>query len=152
MRVPSPSKRQIIVGTALALGGLILVRYLNSRTRPPSEILWKCGDSPNCASSRDERPAFHLESLPLRGSPQQTLESVRNLASKLPRWSLVAETSTTLNFEVRTAILGFVDDVVFEVETAKQALHFRSASRVGHSDLGQNRRRLEAFRSLWNAQ
>ena len=44
-----------------------------------------------------------------------------------------------------TKILRFKDDVVFAVDDAKNELHFRSASRKGHSDLGANRKRLEAL-------
>lgn len=44
---------------------------------------------------------------------------------------------------------GFVDDVEFLYDPAAGLLHARSASRVGYSDFGANRRRLEAvFREL----
>lgn len=44
-----------------------------------------------------------------------------------------------------TKIFRFKDDVTFFVDTDAKLLHFRSASRVGHSDLGANRKRMTAL-------
>jgi uncharacterized protein (DUF1499 family) len=68
----------------------------------------------------------------------------------LPRWHLVSQTDTTLHFQVSSLIFGFVDDVTLEVDPTNNSLQLRSASRVGYSDLGQNRRHLEAFAERWN--
>ena len=43
----------------------------------------------------------------------------------------------------KSSIFGFVDDVEFLYLEKVKLLHFRSASRVGHSDLGANRKRIE---------
>ena len=45
----------------------------------------------------------------------------------------------------RSGLFRFKDDVTFFVDTDDQELHFRSASRVGHSDLGANRKRMEGL-------
>jgi len=44
-----------------------------------------------------------------------------------------------------------VDDVEFHLDEATQTAHFRSASRIGYSDLGVNRKRMEEFTSLYRA-
>jgi uncharacterized protein (DUF1499 family) len=44
--------------------------------------------------------------------------------------------------------MGFVDDVEFLAEPAAGLVHVRSASRLGHSDLGVNRKRIEDLRGL----
>jgi len=44
-------------------------------------------------------------------------------------------------------VFRFVDDVEFHVDETAKLIHVRSASRVGHSDLGVNRRRVEAIRA-----
>jgi len=46
--------------------------------------------------------------------------------------------------------LGFVDDLEFLSEPSKGVIQVRSASRMGHSDLGVNRSRVERIRKLWN--
>ncbi|MEC7418575.1 MAG: DUF1499 domain-containing protein, partial [Pseudomonadota bacterium] len=48
--------------------------------------------------------------------------------------------------EARTRLLRFVDDVEFELREEAGIIAVRSASRVGYSDLGANRRRIEKIR------
>jgi len=42
--------------------------------------------------------------------------------------------------------MGFVDDVEFHKDDINQVIHVRSASRLGKSDLGVNRKRVEEIR------
>ena len=51
-----------------------------------------------------------------------------------------------LRAEARTRLLGFVDDVEFQTRQDSSVVDMRSGSRVGYSDLGKSRRRLEALR------
>ena len=64
----------------------------------------------------------------------------------MPRVTIVSERADYLHVEFRSALFRFVDDVEFFVVPSEQAIHFRSASRVGHGDLGVNRRRMELIR------
>ena len=43
--------------------------------------------------------------------------------------------------------MGFVDDVEFFLDENANVIHVRSASRLGNSDLGTNRKRVEAIRA-----
>ena len=43
----------------------------------------------------------------------------------------------------------FGDDVEFFFDEADSVIHFRSASRLGYSDLGVNRRRMEGIRTAF---
>jgi uncharacterized protein (DUF1499 family) len=43
--------------------------------------------------------------------------------------------------------MRFVDDVEFYIVPDQQVIHVRSASRLGHSDMGVNRERIEMLRS-----
>jgi len=47
--------------------------------------------------------------------------------------------------------MGFVDDVEFMADPAAGLVHVRSASRLGLSDLGVNRDRIETLRSALSA-
>ena len=42
-------------------------------------------------------------------------------------------------------LMRFKDDVEVYIDESSNLVHFRSASRVGYSDLGVNRKRYEAF-------
>ena len=49
----------------------------------------------------------------------------------------------------KTAILRFTDDIALLVDEADDVTHVRSSSRVGHSDLGKNRKRVEDMQQEW---
>jgi uncharacterized protein (DUF1499 family) len=49
-----------------------------------------------------------------------------------------------------TRLVRFVDDVELRMVSTDGIIHVRSASRVGYSDLGVNRRRVEKLRTLFN--
>lgn len=57
-----------------------------------------------------------------------------------------------LRAESRSRWLGFVDDLELALVADERRIHVRSASRVGWSDLGVNRRRVEALRAALRAQ
>jgi uncharacterized protein (DUF1499 family) len=45
-----------------------------------------------------------------------------------------------------TKIFRFVDDLELRMDENNGVIHIRSGSRVGYSDMGANRRRIENFR------
>ena len=65
-----------------------------------------------------------------------------------PRATIIEETGQYMHVEFRSRIFGFVDDVEFLVDD--RVIQVRSASRVGRSDLGVNRKRIEALRLQFN--
>ncbi len=99
-------------------------------------------DSPNCVSSR--APAHDGQHY-IEPFAQAELHAIKAAMLAMPRTRLVVEEPGYLKFEVRTRFFRFVDDVEFELED-DGLVHVRSASRVGRSDLGVNRRRVEAIR------
>lgn len=73
---------------------------------------------------------------------------LKQVLARQPRTTIVTEAHNYLHVEFRSAILRFVDDVEFLVNDA--AIQVRSASRVGYSDFGVNRKRIETLRSQFN--
>ena len=68
----------------------------------------------------------------------------------MPRSTIVVADSL-IRAEFRTRIFRFTDDAIFLFDDAKKEVHFRSASRIGYSDMGVNRRRMEEIRSKFEA-
>jgi uncharacterized protein (DUF1499 family) len=64
----------------------------------------------------------------------------------MPRTDIVTLEEDYIHAECRSRIFGFVDDVEFWFDGANGVIHFRSASRMGYSDLGVNRKRMERIR------
>jgi len=106
-----------------------------------------CGSSPNCVSS-DARDSTHqLPPLRLAVAPLEAWRAARELVLELPRTRIVSETADYLHAECRSALFGFVDDFELHLRPTDGIIAVRSASRLGHSDLGVNRRRVEGVRA-----
>jgi uncharacterized protein (DUF1499 family) len=63
--------------------------------------------------------------------------------------TFVKETESYWHVEFRSRIFRFVDDVEFLFDRDSKVIHVRSASRVGYSDLGVNRARVEKIRMMF---
>ncbi|HEY9647011.1 MAG TPA: DUF1499 domain-containing protein, partial [Chroococcidiopsis sp.] len=69
----------------------------------------------------------------------------------LERTKIITATSDYLYAEFSSKLMGFVDDVEFYLSPADGVIHVRSASRLGQSDLGVNRKRIEDIRAAFEA-
>jgi len=101
-----------------------------------------CPDSPNCVCSFETRESHRVD--PLRGN----LEAVRAAIAQMPRAQIIREDGNYLYAEFTSRLMGYVDDVEFLADADTGVVHVRSASRLGHSDLGVNRERVETLRGL----
>ncbi|WP_020408038.1 DUF1499 domain-containing protein [Hahella ganghwensis] len=110
-----------------------------------------CSGKPNCVCSQDERKRHRIDPMHFEGSPEGAMLKLRRIVSKLPGITLVDERENYLYFECATKWLGFVDDLEFLCLPEKSRIDVRSASRLGYSDLGMNRKRVEAIRRLFSA-
>jgi uncharacterized protein (DUF1499 family) len=63
-------------------------------------------------------------------------------------WQMLGRTETVLHFESLTPCFSFVDDVYFEFDSLSKQIYVCSHSRIGATDFGVNRRRVEGFRKL----
>ena len=107
-----------------------------------------CPKSPNCVVSQKQKAdsshaiapiAYHTDLATAR-------ETLLKVLKFVPRTEIVEETDNYIRAESKSRIFKFVDDVEFYFPDDEQVIHLRSASRVGDSDLGVNRRRLEQIR------
>lgn len=113
-------------------------------------ILAPCPPSPNCVSSLARDPSRHVEPLRFSGDPDAAWQRLREALGRLPGTRIVADVGGRLRAESRTRWLRFVDDLELVLVPDAHLVHVRSASRVGWSDLGANRRRVERLRRLFS--
>lgn len=109
-----------------------------------------CPSTPNCVSTLATDGEHAIEPLPFRGSAADTMTALRAVVQRMPRTKVITERDDYLHVEYRTRV-GFVDDVEFLLDMPTRTVNFRSASRVGTSDLGLNRQRMEEFTELYVA-
>jgi uncharacterized protein (DUF1499 family) len=119
----------------------------------PGETLRPCPNRPNCVSTEappgDTRHA--MPSIPFRGTPDQAQRYAREALLQEPRTRIVLEAPGYLRAEARSRLIRFVDDVEVVVDGPAHVIRFRSASRVGRSDMGVNRDRMERFTRRFRA-
>ena len=104
-----------------------------------------CPSTPNCVNSQQTGRSA-VAPLAFHGSAAGAFARLKQIVASMPRTRIVETTDDYLHAEVRSRIFRFVDDLEFIVDPAASCVHVRSASRVGYSDLGVNRARVEAIR------
>ena len=115
----------------------------------PNTPLPPCPASPNCVCSEDPDPGHRVEPLSFSGPAAEAMARLRTVIRALPRARIVSDHADSLQVEFRTPLLRFVDDVEFRLHPGAQVIQVRSASRIGYSDLGVNRRRVEQIREAF---
>lgn len=145
-----PIPRTFTLGTVLLIAGLPL---LSCSGKPPANIgiadsgLAPCPSSPNCISSDDHDKDHKVAPFQLAKPSVEVWRVARELISGRPRTLIVNETSDYLHAECRSKLFGFVDDLEFHLRPATGIIAVRSAARLGYSDFGVNRRRVESLRA-----
>lgn len=86
--------------------------------------------------------------LPFQGSAESAIDKVAKLLETLPRVREAERRKDYLHVVFASLIFRFKDDVEFFADEQRGLLHFRSASRLGYSDMGVNRRRMERISEL----
>ncbi len=76
------------------------------------------------------------------------MANLKTALQSFRRAKVIAQTENYLSAEFTIPVVGFVDDVEFLLDKDAKVIHVRSASRLGDSDLGVNRKRIETLRAL----
>ena len=101
-------------------------------------------NKPNWVSSQTDRKGHQIEPLDYSNYSPAAMEALKACVLAMPRTELIDEADAYLRFEFSSALMGYVDDVEFFCDG--EVIHVRSASRLGYSDLGANRKRIETIR------
>ncbi|BAY11011.1 DUF1499 domain-containing protein [Calothrix sp. NIES-2098] len=109
-----------------------------------------CPSSPNCVSSQCTDAVHQIAPLTFTSTPEQAIANLKTIIESLPRTQIISESPDYLYAEFKSALMGFVDDVEFYVDRNANVIQVRSASRLGQSDLGVNRQRIETIRAKFN--
>ena len=101
-----------------------------------------CPKSPNCVSTQSPDEKHKMNPIRYEGTLDDAKLKIINIIKSLKRSKIITETERYLHIEFRTAFWRFVDDVEFYFDDAEKVIHFRSAARLGYSDMGVNRKRM----------
>ncbi|MBW4465600.1 MAG: DUF1499 domain-containing protein [Pegethrix bostrychoides GSE-TBD4-15B] len=109
-----------------------------------------CPNTPNCVSSQmpDSDAEHKINPLAYNSAPAEALAKLKSIITSMERSEIISETGDYIYAEFASALMGYVDDVEFYVDPSQpNQIQVRSASRLGQSDLGVNRKRIEEIRS-----
>jgi len=136
----------VVIGVVFI--GLFAVRGWQSQTPPVLGLaeghLRACPDKPNCVNSEAPVSDSGHAIAPLPATDWQAVrQAVESAGGKV-----VEVDDDYLHATFTSALFRFVDDVELHRDAASGLVHIRSASRVGQSDFGVNRKRVEAIRKI----
>jgi len=106
--------------------------------------LTECSGSPNCVSSQAVDERHRMAPLVFSDDPAPAFARLKQILGHREDTSIIEERAGYLRVEFRTTF--FVDDGEFLLDGEQRLIQVRSASRLGYSDLGKNRNRLEEIR------
>ena len=142
-------KKQVLVG----LVSLILLTGC-AGTMPDLGInngeLTRCLKTPNCVNSQAVGEKQYIKPIRYAGTQQEARARLLQILDSLKRTKILTAQENYIRAEFTSALFRFVDDVEFyfpEEQAGETVIHIRSASRIGYSDLGANRKRIERIRS-----
>jgi len=107
-----------------------------------------CPGSPNCVSSDAEDKDHNIEFFKLNTGLENDWQAVHEIVASLKRTKIITFNENYIHAECSSAIFGFVDDLQLHLRKHGQYVAVKSASRLGYSDFGVNRKRIANLREL----
>lgn len=107
-----------------------------------------CDDLRNCTASTAITTSNHVEPFDYIGPASDVINKFSTLIASQSHTKIVQQDANYLHATYKTALLGFTDDLELLLDESTGILQVRSASRLGKSDLGANRKRIEALRAM----
>jgi uncharacterized protein (DUF1499 family) len=97
-------------------------------------------------SSQAQDASHAIAPLSYSSSPARAKDALVDVIKSTSRTRSVSRTKDYSYAEYESALMGFVDGVEFWFDLDAKIIHVRAASRLGYSDFGVNRARIEDIR------
>ncbi|WP_041277741.1 DUF1499 domain-containing protein [Desulfotalea psychrophila] len=115
--------------------------------------LTPCPKTPNCVNSQAVGEKHYIQPIRYAGTRQEMRVRLLQILEAEKRTNILTVQEDYVRVEFTSALFRFVDDVEFyfpEEQSGETVIYVRSASRLGYSDLGANRKRIEWIRGEFN--
>lgn len=142
----------ILRGVAMLLPALMLAAcgMGSASLRGADGQLQPCG-ARHCVSSLSDDPVYAIEPLQYHGTRSVAHATLLGALNGMPGVAVVTDTPDYVHATATTALMRYVDDMEFVLAPDAALIQLRSSSRLGYSDLGANRQRIEALRERFKA-
>ena len=103
--------------------------------------------TPNAVSSQAKGGYHQIAPIRYAGTRDKAMAILKSIIERLPRTQIIDSSADYLYAEFTSRLIGYVDDAEFYFPSSENIIHVRSASRLGRSDFGTNRKRIEDLRA-----
>lgn len=102
--------------------------------------------TPNAVSSQTDMEEKRVEPLDFVDDLYESKRRILGIVSNYKGAKIITNEEYYIHAVFKSDGLKFKDDVEFYFDDKNKVIHYRSASRVGYSDLGVNKKRYEEIR------
>jgi uncharacterized protein (DUF1499 family) len=118
----------------------------DGRLKPPSKTPNSVSSQASLYPDHPQRSYADIAPLPVTGEPGATLDRIASIVEAMDGAKIAKKEPGYLYAQFTTRLMKYVDDAEFWFDPAAGVIQVRSASRLGSSDLGVNRKRIEFIR------
>ena len=141
----------VIVIMALGLTARGYVMGKQSKNTPNAGLvegaLQACPNRPSCVCSTGTAEQHAISALDIPEGVSAPIDTLAKIIQSMPNTAIVSQEENYLHATFTSKLFRFVDDVELLLDNGK--VQVRSVSRVGYSDLGANRKRVETIRAAF---
>lgn len=149
----------LVVLTGLLAGQLGLLKGTpptdlgvhGGKLKPPSKTPNSVSSQASLYPDHPQRTYADIAPLPLRGDANATLDRIAGIIESMEGGKIIRREPGYIYAQFTTRLMKYVDDAEFWYDPSTEVIQVRSASRLGSSDLGVNRKRIETIRQKLDA-
>lgn len=154
----------LVIIVLIVIAGVLAGQFGLLKGKPPTDLgvhegrLKPPSKTPNSVSSQaslypdhPQRAYAEIAPLPLRGDAVATLERIEEIIEIMDGGQIIRREPGYLYAQFTTPLMKYVDDAEFWFDPVANVIQVRSSSRLGSSDLGVNRKRIEFIRQKLSA-
>lgn len=146
-----------LIKTSLAISAVAALSACSGSR--PDNLGWinnqfaSCPESPNCVSSfaAQDDAEHYIAPWATSEQAQQDWQRLIDVIKAQSELKVIKQEGPYLYAEATTKLMRYVDDMQFYLNAEQQRIDVYSASRLGYSDMGKNRSRLEELKQQWQA-
>lgn len=143
----------ISVSVLVIISVFVVLAIISRFSEPPKwsyDKLTECPKKPNCVCSEYKNDRYHyIEPVSLDYTNNLKEFSILTKLIKKMGGKIEREDKNYIHATFSSRLFGFIDDLQLRLDASENKIHIRSSSRVGYSDGGVNRRRIEMFKRLF---
>ncbi|MCB2291068.1 DUF1499 domain-containing protein [Clostridium sp. CS001] len=143
-----------ISGVVAAMGAIVVYMVLKNNISPRNlgannGKLVKMPNKPSAVSSQTYEKDKKVAAMEFKGNLEASKEKVISTIESYGDAKIIKNENNYIYAVFTTGKMKFHDDVEFYFDESENLIHFRSASRIGYSDMGLNRERYNKLREAY---